>query len=97
MYLEQQGIVNVNWDKLQGASQGVLSTVVNTVTTGGLGGSPAPSSLLPTNLGIVLSYNGLIALKKYSNSLFVFLSLFSSVIAFGNLAVNLKCSGVFLY
>src|ERR687887_1308435 len=64
MYLEQQGIVNVNWDKLQGASQGVLSTVVNTVTTGGLGGSPAPSSLLPTNLGIVLSYNGLIALKN---------------------------------
>ena len=57
MYLEQQGIVNVNWDKLQGASQGVLSTVVNTVTTGGVGGSPVPSSLLPTttNLGIPLT------------------------------------------
>src|ERR687887_2146031 len=56
MYLEQQGIVNVNWDKLQSISQGVLSTVVNTVTTGGVGGSPASSSsLLPTtNLGIPL-------------------------------------------
>ena len=37
MYLEQQGIVNVNWDKLQRISQGVLSTVMNTVTTGGVG------------------------------------------------------------
>src|SRR5919197_4686027 len=56
MYLDQQGIVNVNWDKLQGISQGVLSTVVNTVTTGGVGGSPATSSsLLPTNLGIPLT------------------------------------------
>ena len=26
MYLEQQGIVNVNWSKLQGISEGVLST-----------------------------------------------------------------------
>jgi uncharacterized membrane protein (Fun14 family) len=26
IYLEQQGIVNVNWDKLQNISQGVLST-----------------------------------------------------------------------
>jgi uncharacterized membrane protein (Fun14 family) len=55
--LEQQGIVNVNWDKVQSISQGVLSTVVNTVTTGGVGGSPASSSsLLPTtNLGIPLT------------------------------------------
>jgi uncharacterized membrane protein (Fun14 family) len=62
MYLGQQGIVNVNWDKLQSISQGVLSTIVSTVnsTTGGVGGSPAVSSLLPvttmmTNLGIPLT------------------------------------------
>src|SRR5919198_1796277 len=51
MYFEQQGILNINLGKLQSISQGVLSTVVNTVTTGGVGGSSAPSSLLPTNLG----------------------------------------------
>ena len=59
MYLEAQGIVNVNWDKLQSISQGVLSTIVNTVTnsnSGGVGGSSAAaSSLLPTNLGIPLT------------------------------------------
>ena len=56
MYLEQQGIVNINWDKLQSISQGVLSTVVNTATTG-VGGNPVPSSLLPTttNIGIPLT------------------------------------------
>src|SRR5919197_3349818 len=44
MYLEQQGMVNINWDKLQSISQGVLSTIVNTVTnsnSGGVGGSSA--------------------------------------------------------
>jgi uncharacterized membrane protein (Fun14 family) len=60
MYLGQQGIVNVNWDKLQGISEGVLSTVTNTITTGGVGGSDATASLLPittmmTNLGIPLA------------------------------------------
>ena len=59
MYLGAQGIVNVNWDKLQSISQGVLSTVVNTVTTstGGVGASSTSSSLLPTttNLGIPLT------------------------------------------
>src|ERR687887_2559535 len=50
MYLEQQGIVNVNWDKLQRISQGVLSTVMNTVTTGGVGGSS-----MMTNFGIPLT------------------------------------------
>jgi uncharacterized membrane protein (Fun14 family) len=65
MYLEAQGIVNVNWDKLQSVSQGVLSTIVNTVNStasGGVGGSPtAASSFLPatittmTNLGIPLT------------------------------------------
>ena len=50
--------MNVNWDKLQSISQGVLSTVVNTInsTAGGVG-SPALSLLLPTttNLGIPLT------------------------------------------
>jgi uncharacterized membrane protein (Fun14 family) len=64
MYLGQQGIVNINWDKLQSISQGVLSTATNTITnstaSGGVGGSPAVSSLLPattmmTNLGIPLT------------------------------------------
>ena len=56
MYLQQQGIVNVNWDKLQGISESILSTVTNTITTGGVGGNPAAaSSLLPTNLGIPLT------------------------------------------
>ena len=61
MYLGAQGIVNINWDKLQSISQGVLSTVVNTInsTAGGVGESPAASSssLLPTttNLGIPLT------------------------------------------
>jgi uncharacterized membrane protein (Fun14 family) len=66
IYLEQQGIVNVNWDKLQSISQGVLSTVTNTIsnstTSGGLGGNhtaAATASLLPTltNLGIPLTWS----------------------------------------
>ena len=62
MYLEQQGIVNINWDKLNVAYHGVLSTVTNTITNstvyGGIGGShAAASSFLPvtTNLSIPLS------------------------------------------
>src|SRR5918912_4159022 len=46
IYLEQQGIVNVNWSKLQGISEGVLSTATNTISnsttaSGGVGGSHA--------------------------------------------------------
>ena len=44
LYLESQHIVNVNWDKLQMISNGVLSTIATTATTnatstsgGGLG------------------------------------------------------------
>src|SRR6266480_2557384 len=44
LYLESQHIVNVNWDKLQTISNGVLSTIATTATTnatstsgGGLG------------------------------------------------------------
>jgi uncharacterized membrane protein (Fun14 family) len=61
MYLEQQGILNINWDKLNIAYHGVLSTVTNTITnstvSGGVGGSPATTSFLPaiTNLGIPLT------------------------------------------
>ena len=63
MYLEQQGMVSINWDKINVAYHGVLSTVTNTITnsttaTGGIGGShTTASSLLPaiTNLGIPLT------------------------------------------
>jgi uncharacterized membrane protein (Fun14 family) len=62
MYLEQQGILNINWDKINMAYHGVLSTVTNTITnstvSGGVGGSHAAvSSFLPaiTNLGIPLT------------------------------------------
>ena len=33
MYLESQGIVNVNWDKLQIISNSILSTITTTATT----------------------------------------------------------------
>jgi uncharacterized membrane protein (Fun14 family) len=62
MYLQQQGIVNVNWDKINVAYHGVLSTVTNTITnstaSGGVGGShTTAASLLPilTNLGLPLT------------------------------------------
>jgi uncharacterized membrane protein (Fun14 family) len=65
MYLEQQGIVNVNWVKLQTMSQGFLATIISTVnstTSGQVGGNhTAVASLLPattmtlTNLGIPLT------------------------------------------
>jgi uncharacterized membrane protein (Fun14 family) len=63
LYLESQHIVNVNWDKLQTISNGVLSTITtttaatNATTTGGGGmgaiqaflgnNSTAASSILP--------------------------------------------------
>jgi uncharacterized membrane protein (Fun14 family) len=63
IYLEQQGMVNMNWDKINATYHSVLSTVTNTITnstTGGIGGShttTAATSLLPTmtNLGIPLT------------------------------------------
>src|ERR671933_351134 len=64
IYLEQQGMVNINWDKINVAYHGVLSTVTNTITnsttaTGGIGGShtTAAAWLLPTltNPGIPLT------------------------------------------
>jgi uncharacterized membrane protein (Fun14 family) len=64
IYLEQQGIVNVNWVKLQNISQGVLSTIVSTVNntaSGGVGGNHTaaalllPATTMMTNLGIPLT------------------------------------------
>ncbi len=63
IYLEQQGMVNINWDKINVAYHGALSTVTNTITnsttaTGGIGGShTTAASLLHaiTNLGIPLT------------------------------------------
>ena len=57
LYLEQQGIVNVNWDKLQGVLSTIVSTV-NSAASGAIGGNhTAAASLLPplTNLGIPLT------------------------------------------
>jgi uncharacterized membrane protein (Fun14 family) len=66
MYLEQQGMMNINWDKLNVAYHDVLYTVTNTITNStvsrGIGGShTAASSFLPvrittmTDLGIPLT------------------------------------------
>ncbi len=58
IYLEQQGMVNINWDKINGAYHGVLSTVTGTIanSTAGIGGNHT-ESILPTitNLGIPLT------------------------------------------
>lgn len=65
MYLESQGILNVNWAKLQTMSQPVLSTLTNSLnsTTGGVGtghGASVPSIIhsnfpfLPTDMGLPL-------------------------------------------
>ena len=61
IYLEQQEMVNMNWDKINATYHGLLSTVTNTITntTSGIGGNhnTAATSLLPTmtNLGIPLT------------------------------------------
>ena len=63
IYLEQQGMVNINWDKTNTSYHGSLSTVTNAITnntSGGTGGSHTTAiSLLPTltNLGIPLTGN----------------------------------------
>ncbi|HZA06789.1 MAG TPA: FUN14 domain-containing protein [Nitrososphaeraceae archaeon] len=65
MYLESQGILNVNWAKLQAMSQPVLSTLTNSLnsTTGGVGrgyGGSVPGIIhsnfpfLPTDMGLPL-------------------------------------------
>jgi uncharacterized membrane protein (Fun14 family) len=63
MYLESQGILNVNWAKLQAISQPVLSTLTNSLnsTTGGTGYSGSVHGIihsnfpfLPTDIGLPL-------------------------------------------
>lgn len=63
MYLESQGILSVNWAKLQAMSQPVLSTLTNSLnsTTGGTGyGASVPGIIhsnfpfLPTDMGLPL-------------------------------------------
>jgi uncharacterized membrane protein (Fun14 family) len=56
IYLEQQGMVTINWDKINVAYHDVLSMVTNTITnsstaSGGIGGNhTATASLLPTTM-----------------------------------------------
>jgi uncharacterized membrane protein (Fun14 family) len=54
LYLESQHIVNINWDKLQTISNGVLSTIATTTTTNATstGGSGLSiSSIFGNNTG----------------------------------------------
>jgi uncharacterized membrane protein (Fun14 family) len=60
IYLESQGIMTVNWEKLQSMSQGVLSAIANIVSTGQISSSTSYSApiILPTtmtNVGIPLT------------------------------------------
>jgi uncharacterized membrane protein (Fun14 family) len=57
LYLESQHIVNVNWDKLQTISNGILSTITtatNATTTGGVGAGPI-QAILGNNTGAAAS------------------------------------------
>jgi uncharacterized membrane protein (Fun14 family) len=52
LYLESQHIVNVNWDKLQTISNGVLSTITTanaSTTTSGVGGLGSIQAILGNN------------------------------------------------
>ena len=52
LYLESQHIVNVNWDKLQTISNGVLSTIATTATTNATSTSAGGVGLsIPSILG----------------------------------------------
>src|SRR2546421_7530589 len=54
LYLESQHIVNVNWDKLQTISNGVLSTIATTAATTNatsIGGGLSIPSVLGNNTG----------------------------------------------
>jgi uncharacterized membrane protein (Fun14 family) len=62
LYLQSQGILNINWDKLHSTSQAILSTITTALTTFSAGGLSFPgvgnSIILPTtmiNLGIPLT------------------------------------------
>jgi uncharacterized membrane protein (Fun14 family) len=49
MYLQSQGIVNINWDKLQSVSQATITTIANSLTDSG------QISAIAGNLGIPLT------------------------------------------
>ena len=55
MYLESQNIVNINWDKLQIASQNIISTLTNTV------GQFPLTSTTATNFAIPMTGTGALA------------------------------------
>jgi uncharacterized membrane protein (Fun14 family) len=55
-YLQYQEIVNVNWTKLQAASQNTVSTIANATTQiPGFGSDHRTAALVMTNLGIPLT------------------------------------------
>jgi len=55
-YLQHEEVVNVNWTKLQAASQNTLSTIVNATTQiPGFGSDHHTATLVMTNLGIPLT------------------------------------------
>jgi uncharacterized membrane protein (Fun14 family) len=49
MYLQSQGIVNINWDRLQSVSQSTVSTISNSLTDTG------QISTITGNLGLPLT------------------------------------------
>jgi len=62
LYLQFQGILNINWNKLQITSQAIVSSITTALTTSSAGGISIPgignSIILPatmTNLGIPLT------------------------------------------
>ena len=57
MYLSQQGIVNVNWDKFNVTYHDVLSSLLNTINGTTSEGGTVTSHIFPmmTNLGVPLT------------------------------------------
>ena len=57
-YLQSQEIAKINWDKLQSASQGVISTLANTtsqISNSVVGQDHGTMSTISTNFGIPLT------------------------------------------
>lgn len=65
MYLQSQGILNINWHKLQNISQPILSTFANNLNSTGLAGAKHTAtipnlvhnnlSFLPIDMGLPLT------------------------------------------
>ena len=54
LYFESNGIININWDKLQGIAQSTVSSLTGLISTAGNGNNS--STLLPiTSLGLPLT------------------------------------------